>query len=490
MLPGALDLLGLPAASAASLVFTLSGGTLWTRSEGSNTGSMAVRILIADDQPDIRESLRLLLKSEGFKVDAVASPRAALSAVEATPPDLLLMDMNYAQDTTSGQEGLKLLDRLREAAPALPVLVMTAWGSVDLAVEAMKRGARDFVQKPWENARLLATLRTQMDLSAALQRTRRLEAENRLLRNDGLPQLIAHSRAMEPLLRLMDRLGPSDAPMLITGENGTGKTLLARHLHAASPRADRPFITLNAGGFAEGLLESELFGHTKGAFTDAKSDRVGRFELADGGTLFLDEIANAPASLQTKLLRVLETGEFERVGSSRTLKVDVRIFSATNADLPAEVTAGRFRQDLLFRLNTFELHLPPLRERREDISPLAHHFLEVYARKYRKDLIGFEEAVLRALEQHPWPGNVRELDHAIERAALMTQTKRVTGHDLLLSQGGPSRDLDAMSLEDMEAHLIRKALACHRSATLAAEAIGLSRSAMYRRMQKYGIEGS
>jgi DNA-binding NtrC family response regulator len=284
---------------------------------------------------------------------------------------------------------------------------MTAWGSVDLAVEAMKRGARDFVQKPWENARLLATLRTQVDLSAALLRSGRLEAENRLLRNDGLPQLIVHSRAMEPLMQLMERLGPSDAHVLITGENGTGKTLLARCLHAASRRADRPFITLNAGGFAEGLLESELFGHTKGAFTDAKADRAGRFELADGGTLFLDEIANAPASLQTKLLRVLETGEFERVGSSRTIKVDVRIISATNADLPTEVGMGRFRQDLLFRLNTFELHLPPLRERREDIAPLAHHFLEAHARKYRKALVGFEEAALRALEQHPWPGNVR-----------------------------------------------------------------------------------
>lgn len=289
-------------------------------------------------------------------------------------------------------------------------------------------------------------------------------------------------------MQLMERLGPSDAHVLITGENGTGKTLLARYLHAASRRADRPFITLNAGGFAEGLLESELFGHTKGAFTDAKADRAGRFELADVGTLFLDEIANAPASLQTKLLRVLETGEFERVGSSRTIKVDVRIISATNADLPTEVATGRFRQDLLFRLNTFELHLPPLRERREDIAPLAHHFLEAHSRKYRKELMGFEEAALRALEQHTWPGNVRELDHAVERATLMAQANRVACTDLLLSQGCASKDLDAMSLEDMEAHLIRKALACHRSATLAAEAIGLSRSAMYRRMQKFGID--
>ncbi len=449
---------------------------------------MSARILIADDQPDIRESLRLLLKSEGFKVDVAANPTAALTAVAAGSPDLLLMDMNYSQDTTSGQEGLELLDRMREVDPAVPVVVMTAWGSIELAVEAMRRGARDFVTKPWENARLLATLRTQLDLSAALRRSGRLEAENRLLRNDGLPRLIAGSRVMESVLRLMERLGPSDAHVLITGANGTGKSLLARCLHAASRRADRPLITLNAGGFAEGLLESELFGHTKGAFTDAKADRAGRFELADGGTLFLDEIANAPAALQAKLLRVLETGEFERVGSSRTQRVDVRILSATNAELPKEVAAGRFRQDLLFRLNTFELHLPTLRERREDIAPLAAHFLEAHARKSRKALAGFEEGALRALEQHPWPGNVRELDHAVERAVLMATGPAIAASDLLLN-ATPSADrtLDELGLEDVEALLIRKALARHGTATAAAEALGLSRSAMYRRMQKFEI---
>jgi len=449
---------------------------------------MPARILIADDQPDVRESLRLLLKSEGFKVDVAANPTAALTAVAACSPDLLLMDMNYSQDTTSGQEGLELLDRMREVDPALPVVVMTAWGSIELAVEAMRRGARDFVTKPWENARLLATLRTQLDLSAALRRSGRLEAENRLLRNDGLPRLIAGSRAMEPVLRLVERLGPSDAHVLITGANGTGKSLLARCLHAASRRADRPLITLNAGGFAEGLLESELFGHTKGAYTDAKADRAGRFELADGGTLFLDEIANAPAALQAKLLRVLETGEFERVGSSRTQRVDVRILSATNAELPKEVAAGRFRQDLLFRLNTFELHLPTLRERREDIAPLAAHFLEAHARKYRKALAGFEEGALCALEQHAWPGNVRELDHAVERAVLMATGPAIAASDLLLNATPTGdRTLDELGLEDVEALLIRKALARHGTATAAAEALGLSRSAMYRRMQKFEI---
>ncbi len=448
---------------------------------------MNARILLADDQSDIRESLRLLLKSEGFRVDTAASPAATLAAVEATAPELLLMDMNYTQDTTSGQEGLELLERVQSLDPLLPVVVMTAWGSIELTVEAMRRGARDFIQKPWENARLLATLRTQLALSTALRNGQRLEAENRLLRGEGAPQMVAQSRAMEPVLRLLERVGPSDASVLLTGENGTGKSLLARCLHAASARSSHALITLNAGGFSESLLESELFGHVKGAFTDAREDRAGRFEMADGGTLFLDEIANAPAALQAKLLRVLETGEYERVGSNRILHADVRILSATNADLESEVNAGRFRRDLFFRLNTVEIHLPPLRERREDIPPLATRFLQGYALKYRKHLSGFEERALRALEQHPWPGNIRELDHAVERAVLMTAGPRVAATDLLLA--APSRDLDALALEDVEALLIRKALARHGSATAAAEALGLSRSAMYRRLQKYGISG-
>jgi DNA-binding NtrC family response regulator len=449
---------------------------------------MNARILLADDQPDIRESLRLLLKSEGFKVDTVATPAAAVAAVEALPPDLVLMDMNYAQDTTSGQEGLQLLDHLRALEPELPVVVMTAWGSVELAVEAMKRGARDFVPKPWENTKLLATLRSQVELGQALRRGRRLEAENRVLRGDELPLIVAESRPMQALVALMARIGPSEASVLITGENGTGKSLLARTLHVASLRSGQPFITLNAGGLSEGVLESELFGHTKGAFTDAKDARVGRFELADGGTLFLDEIGNAPMSLQAKLLRVLETGEFERVGSSRTLRADVRVISATNSNLENEVQAGRFRQDLRFRLNTLELHVPPLRERIEDILPLADIFLSRHAWRYRRPLVGFEPASRRMLEAHPWPGNVRELDHAVERAALMANSNRVEPSDLLLAPRSASKYLEALSLEEMEAQLIRKALACYRSATAASEALGLSRSAIYRRMQKYGIE--
>ncbi|NTV74824.1 MAG: sigma-54-dependent Fis family transcriptional regulator, partial [Holophaga sp.] len=421
------------------------------------------------------------------RTDTAASPEAALAALDAGRPDLVLMDMNYTQDTTSGVEGLALLEGIQAREPGLPVIVMTAWGSIDLAVEAMRRGAKDFVQKPWENARLLATLRTHLELAAALRKSRRLEAENRILR-EGAPAIVAASEAMVHVMEMVRRIGPSDASVLITGENGTGKSLLAQALHAASSRAERPMLTLNAGGLSEGVLESELFGHVKGAFTDARTERAGRFELADGGTLFLDEIANAPLPLQAKLLRVLETGEFERVGSSRTLRADVRILSATNADLDAEVAAGRFRQDLRFRLDTIELHVPPLRERPEDILPLAARFLEEKAGRYRKAVAGFDAGAQKARQAHPGRRTVRELAHAVERSLLMAPGPWITAPDLLLgAKGAAAPALDDLSLEDMEAMLIRKALARHGGATAAAEALGLSRSAMYRRMAKLGI---
>ena len=350
------------------------------------------RILIADDQPDVLEALRLLLKAEGWDLEAVSSPAGILDAVEHREFDVVLMDLNYTRDTTSGREGLDLITRLQALDAVPPVVVMTAWGSVDVAVEAMRRGARDFVQKPWDNERLLTIVRTQAELSRALRRGQRLEAENRALREQPPTSLIAQAPAMQPVLQMIARVGPSDANVLITGENGTGKGVVASALHAASGRATRPMVTVNAGGLSEGVFESELFGHVKGAFTDAKADRVGRFELADGGTLFLDEIANVGLPQQVKLLRVLETGEFERVGSSRTRKVNVRVISATNADVFEEVAAGRFRQDLLFRLNTVEIRLPPLRERREDIPLLAAHFLRIHGQHYRKRLGGFDAA--------------------------------------------------------------------------------------------------
>ena len=446
------------------------------------------RLLIADDQRDVLEALRLLLKAEGYQIDAVESPAAVLKALEQRDYDVVIIDLNYARDTTSGQEGLELLTKIHGADEMLPVVVMTAWGSVNVAVEAMRRGARDFVEKPWDNERLKAIVRTQAELGRALRRATRLEAQSRTTQNDGGPLLIADSGAMQPVLQIIARVGPSDANVLITGENGTGKGVVAQALHAVSPRANRPMVTINAGGVSEGVFESELFGHVKGAFTDAKQDRVGRFELADGSTLFLDEIANVPLSQQQKLLRVLETGEFERLGSSRTRKADVRLISATNADLNAEVAAGRFRQDLLFRLNTIEIRLPALRERRDDIPRIAKHFLLQHAQRYRKAMTGFDPAALQALIDHPWPGNVRELDHAVERAVLMAQGNVIHLGDLGLRQtgsGDASARLEEMSLEDVEGFLIRKAMARYGNVSHAAKALGLSRSALYRRLERY-----
>ena len=449
-------------------------------------------ILVADDQPDVLEALRFLIKGEGYLAVLVNSPVAAIHEVEARDFDAVLMDLNYTRDTTSGQEGLDLLNRIQVLDTTLPVIVMTAWGSVELAVEAMRRGARDFIQKPWDNARLSAILKTQIELGRALRRGQRLEAENSALRAERFPQLVAQSAAMRPVLDIISRVGPSDANVFITGENGTGKGLVALTLHSVSLRSTRPLVTVNTGGLAEGVFESELFGHVKGAFTDAKTDRVGRFEMAEGGTLFLDEIANISRGLQSKLLRTLETGEFERVGSSKSRRVDVRVFSATNADIAKDVAEGKFRQDLLFRLNTIELHLPPLRDRREDIPILAGHFLRQHADHYRKPLAGFDEPAIKALLAHAWPGNVRELDHAVERAVLMAQGEMVRAVDLGLRSGreGPPR-LEDMSLEDVEALLIKKALARFSgNVSHAANALGLSRSALYRRLQRYGLLGA
>ena len=453
------------------------------------------KILIADDQPDVLAALRLLLKGEDYNIITASSPSGALDVVEREELDLVLIDLNYTRDTTSGSEGLDLLSRIQAVDSTLPVVVMTAWGTVDVAVEVMRRGARDFIQKPWDNARLLAVLRTQIELAQALRRSQRLEAENLTLREDGasakLAQVIAESPAMKSILKVVQRIGPSDANVLITGENGTGKEVIARSLHAVSNRSSKPLVSVNAGALPEGLFESELFGHVRGAFTDAKTDRVGRFELADGGTLFLDEISNVPMNLQAKLLRVLETGEFERVGSSKTHKVNVRVLSATNADLKTDMAAGKFRQDLMFRLNTVEIHLPPLRERREDIAPLAEHFLRLHSERYRRGRINFTPQALEALRQHAWPGNVRELDQVIERAGLLTSGDTVAAMDLAL-QSDPAEQVSArleeMSLEDAERLLITKALArFNGNANRAADALGLSRSALYRRMQKYRL---
>jgi DNA-binding NtrC family response regulator len=456
---------------------------------GSSLTALSPRILIADDQPDVLQALRLLLKGEGFAIETAASPQQIASVVGSQDLDLILMDMNYARDTTSGKEGLDLLTRLQAVHPNLPVVVMTAWGSVDGAVEAMRRGARDYIEKPWDNQRLLTTIRSQVELGRALRRSEVLEDENRHLRREGMPQLIASARSMQPVLRIMERIAPSDANVLITGEHGTGKEVVARWLHAASARARKALVTVNAGGISEGVFESELFGHVKGAFTDAKTDRVGFFEMADGGTLFLDEIGNLSLKLQSKLLRVLQTGEFQRVGSSRTQRADARVLAATNVDIRQEIADGRFREDLLYRLNTVELHLPALRDRREDVPLLANHFLVRQAGQYRKELEGFSHGAMQALLAYEWPGNIRELEHTVERAVLLATGPQVQPEDLnLRGREAEAAPLDEMPLEEVERLLIQKALKRHNgNVSHAAEALGLSRSALYRRLQRHGL---
>ena len=449
-----------------------------------------IRVLIADDQPDVLNALRLLLRAEGYEVVEARSPQEAGERIEAADFDLAIVDLNYTRDTTSGQEGLDLMERIRAADPALPVLVMTAWSSVAGAVESMRRGARDYIEKPWDDERLLMTVRTQVDLRRALRRNQRLQAAHTRLQRGAVPAFIGNSRGVQEIRQTIERIAPSDAAVLITGEHGTGKEVVAAWVHALSERRSRALVTMNAGGLAEGIAESELFGHVKGAFTDARSDRIGCFEMADEGTLFLDEIANMPIRLQAKLLRVLQTGEIQRVGSSRLRYVNARILSATNADLDAEIAAGRFREDLLYRLNTVVIRLPPLRDRRDDVDALALHFLEHYAARYRKPLASFDEAALALLRAHSWPGNVRELAHAVERAVLMADPSApaIAVRDLAIQPLRTASDPVPHSLEDAERAFIEKVLAQHGGdVRQAAHQLGMSRSALYRRLQQYGV---
>jgi DNA-binding NtrC family response regulator len=449
------------------------------------------KILICDDQPEILDAIKLVCSAEGMQCSTVNSPDAVLPKLAEEEFDLLLMDMNYHQERTGGQEGLNLLRSVNQSDPSLPIVVMTAWGSIPLAVQAVQLGAKDFLQKPWENERLLSIVRNQIELRAALKGKERLEAENSVLRSAqaSTSEFVALSPGMREVQRIVEQVAPSDANILITGENGTGKGVVARLLHQLSGRSQQPLISVNMGGIPETLFESEMFGHVKGAFTDARADRAGRFELADGGTLFLDEIANLTGSQQAKILRVLETGEFERVGSSKTKQANVRILSATNADLLAEINAGRFREDLYFRLNTIQVHLPPLRERLDDVPELARYFLGELTARYRKKGIEVSPEALQALRRYPWPGNIRELRHVMERAVLLARSTTIEPTDLgLLSAASRANVLDEMDLESMEAHLIKKALDRHNgNAVSAAKALGLSRSAFYRRLQKYQI---
>jgi DNA-binding NtrC family response regulator len=445
------------------------------------------RILIADDQHDVLESLRLLLKGEGYTAETFDTPEALVRALRSRTADAVLMDLNYSRDTTSGEEGLDTIARIRAFDAYTPIVVMTAWGSIELAVEAMRRGTQDFIEKPWDNDRMLTVLRTQVALGQSLQRMRALEAENRQLTGADT-ELVAGSAIMQPVLEAIERVAPSDANVLITGESGCGKGLVARMIHNLSLRRERSLVVVNIGSLSETVFESEMFGHVKGAFTDAKADRIGRFELADGGTLFLDEIANIPVAQQARLLRVLEGGEFERLGSSRTQQVDVRVLAATNANLQAEIDAGRFRADLLYRLNTIQIELPPLRERGDDIVRLGQRFLEQHAKRHRRPVQAFTDPALSALRRYRWPGNVRELSHVVERAVLMARGATLGPADLHLD-GAPVRtELPPMTLDSIEKEAIVAALARHDgNVATAADELGVSRSALYRRMEKFGL---
>jgi DNA-binding NtrC family response regulator len=436
-------------------------------------------LLVIDDEPNILTTVRRALELEDYRVEVAGTGAIGLQKLDECDIDLVLLDVVMPE-----LDGLEVLRRIRAAHPDVFVIMMSGNATIETAVQATKGGALDFIEKPLSSDKLLLTVQNALSYA-------KLARENASLRARAQAEfaMIGASPSMRAIFDKIAKTAPTSGRVLITGENGTGKGLVAQAIHALSPRAARPMVTVNAGGVSETVFESELFGHVRGAFTDARADRVGRFELADGGTLFLDEIANVPPSQQAKLLRVIAAGEFERLGSSRTRRVDVRILSATNAQIDAEVAAGRFRQDLLFRLNTIEIVLPALRDRRDDIPSLATHFLEQHARRYRKPLSGFDSAAMDALLRHPWPGNVRELEHAIERAVLMAAGPTVAAGDLGLrrAQDG-AQSLENMSLEDVEAFLIRKAIGRYGSVTDAAKALGLSRSALYRRLERYGIE--
>jgi DNA-binding NtrC family response regulator len=443
-------------------------------------------ILIADDQQHILDTLELLLESEGFSVTTVKSPQEVMTLLSRKSFDLLLTDMNFKQDTTSGKEGIELVKSVREKDSLMPIVVMTAWASIELSVEAIRHGANDFIEKPWKNQRLLSLIRNQLRFLYERRDNRRLSA---LTSNDStLSQMIVDSAPMKSVMDLIERTAKSDANILLTGESGVGKSHIASIIHGLSERKAKSFVSVNMGALTDTLFASELFGHIKGAFTDAKTTRIGRFEMADQGTLFLDEIANIPKDLQAKLLRVLESGEFEPIGASRTQKSNVRIVSASNVNFNDEIASGSFRQDLLYRLNTITIHIPSLRERPGDILPLADYFMQMFKRKYRRESVKLTNTASEALIACQWPGNVRELSHCIERAVLVCSSHEIQEGDLGLSDQRPVSYFEEMTLAEAEQALIERAMQRFEgNVTKAADLLGLSRHALHRRLEKYGL---
>ena len=443
-------------------------------------------ILIVEDNREVRLSARFVLEDAGFSVAESESPESAMRWLAARKADLLLLDMNFERDTTSGEEGLRFLRWLQQQGLDIPVVGMTAWSNTELVVKAMQLDAGDFIEKPWNNQHLLQVLRQQLRLKRLSHRNRALG--QRLER--PAPELVWQSEAMSQLMQRLSMVAGTDANILLTGENGTGKSILAHWVHLQSARAAMPFISVNMAAIPETLFESEMFGHKKGAFTDAKEARIGRFELADGGTLFMDEIALVPSSQQAKLLRVLESGEYETVGSSRTQRIDTRIISASNCDLPELSATGGFRPDLYYRLNTLEFRIPALRERPEDIAPLARFFIARHCKRYQKRALQLSSAALASLETYHWPGNIRELSHVIERAVLLTAEEVLSAQALSLPPlREPSGErLPPMTLEEAELQLIRRALNDSQgNKQKAADQLGITKSSLYRRLEKYGL---
>lgn len=452
------------------------------------------RILVVDDDTDVLNAARLYLKQHIEKVDVEKNPKLIPALLKDYDYDAILLDMNFTEDVSSGEEGFTWLERILEMDPEMAVVLITAYGDVEKAVQAVKMGASDFVLKPWQNEKLLATVASAMNLSQSKRDSQRLKTQNAVLKADmeqPYQNIIGESRAMEQVFQTIEKVAKTEANVLITGENGTGKELVARALHRRSNRSENVFITVDMGALTESLFESELFGHEKGAFTDAKDSRAGRFEIANGGTLFLDEIGNIPLQLQPKLLSAIQTHEIRRIGSNKTTKIDIRLICATNENLDEMVKDQDFRQDLLYRINTIEIKLPPLRERVEDIPLLVEHFLKKYLTKYKKEILGITEQALVHLKEYHWPGNIRELEHAVERAVIMTDENNLQKGDFLLTTTSQSSDqlpVSGLNLEEIEKTVIRKAMNKHDgNISHAADELGLTRASLYRRLEKYGL---
>jgi DNA-binding NtrC family response regulator len=452
------------------------------------------RILIVDDDEDVLRAARLLLKHHLSVVHTEKNPKKIPTLFARENYDVILLDMNFTRDSSSGQEGFHWLDRILEIDPMAVVILITAYGDVEMAVQAIKAGATDFVQKPWQNEKLLATIFAGRELRRSRASVAKLQSREKQLAADidqRFHTFIGSSPAMQQTFATIGKVAQTDANVLILGENGTGKELVAREIHRQSTRGDEVFIAVDMGAISETLFESELFGHVKGAFTDAKENREGRFEMASGGTLFLDEIANLRPPLQAKLLAALQNRTVTRVGSNTPITIDIRLICATNMSIYEMVAENRFREDLLYRVNTVEIKLPPLRERSGDIPLLVEHFLGVYCKKYGKSKKKVQASTLSRLQKHNWPGNVRELRHAVERAVIMSESDTLQPEDFFLRQSATGREglaVDSYNLDEVEQKVIRKVLARHGgNISHAARELGLTRASLYRRIQKYGL---